>query len=52
MFVANVYMSLYNRLRVVITADRTETKVREKEMEQMDQEMNGGGDGSRMGNNK
>lgn len=34
-YVANAYMSLYNRLRVVINVDRTELKVREKHFEKL-----------------
>ena len=33
-FVANAYMSLYNRLRVVINVDRTELKAKEQVLQQ------------------
>jgi len=35
-FVANAYMSLYSRLRVVINVDRAEMKVKEKHIEQIE----------------
>jgi hypothetical protein len=34
-FVANVYMSLYNRLRVVLNVDRTELQVKKLQVEQI-----------------
>jgi hypothetical protein len=37
-FVSNAYLNLYNRLRIDITAQKVETKVKEKEMEQIDRE--------------
>lgn len=36
-FVANVYMSLYNRLRVVLNVDRTDLQVKRRQIEQIDQ---------------
>jgi hypothetical protein len=41
-FVANVYMSFYNRLRVIINVDRTELQVKKRQIEQI--ERNGGSD--------
>lgn len=41
-FVANAYMSLYSRLRVVINVDRTELKVKEKHIEQIENSNDGG----------
>src|ERR671932_96867 len=35
-FVANAYMSLYSRLRVVINVDRAEMKVKQKTIEQIE----------------
>ncbi|MDB5293897.1 MAG: hypothetical protein JWL69_5138 [Phycisphaerales bacterium] len=36
-FVANAYLNLYSRLRVDITAQKVETKAKEKEIEQIEQ---------------
>jgi hypothetical protein len=41
-FVANAYMSLYSRLRVVINVDRAEMKVKEKHIEQIESANDGG----------
>ena len=41
-FVANAYMSLYSRLRVVINVDRAEMKVKEKHIEQIEGANDGG----------
>lgn len=39
-WVANVYMSLYSRLRVDITSERAEAKAREKTAEKLENELN------------
>lgn len=36
-FVANIYLNLYNRLKVDITAQKIETKVKQKEIEKIDE---------------
>jgi hypothetical protein len=38
-WLANVYMSLYSRLRVDITSERTASKVKEKQAEKLDAEV-------------
>jgi hypothetical protein len=48
-FVANAYMSLYSRLRVVINVDRAEMKVKEKHIEQIENAPPGDGNGNRNG---
>jgi hypothetical protein len=55
-FVANAYLNLYNRLRIDITAQKVETKVKEKEMEKIDRnndpgpkDFAAGGDGAHSG---
>ncbi|HWE96245.1 MAG TPA: hypothetical protein VG269_19940 [Tepidisphaeraceae bacterium] len=40
-FVANAYLNLYSRLRVDITAQKVETKAKEKEIEQIEKVENG-----------
>ena len=35
-FVANAYLNVYNRLRIDITAQKVETKAKEKEIEQIE----------------
>ena len=35
-FIANTYLNLYNRLRIDITAQKVQTKVNEKEIEQIE----------------
>ena len=37
-FIANAYLNLYSRLRIDITAQKVETKAKEKEIEQIDRE--------------
>jgi hypothetical protein len=42
-FVANAYLNLYSQLRNDITAQKVETKVKEKEIEQIDKDVDNSG---------